>query len=172
MSARNTRGRVRLHGLFGLAIVVGWLLGSSPVQAGDRDPEAVFVRMDDGSDPDSKACYRAIRAPLAKGAAVAKSMSREKLMTAIGAESLEGFEGWPRDRFAGAFGQTVDGLILIDCRPGDRVVNVVVFAGTSDDIAAEGKLIRVQIEGVEIDRSVRESVGERVRTWVWNMMSY
>lgn len=147
-------------------------LGGDPVaRAGDRELDAVFVRVDDGSDPASRACFRAIRAPLARESSSLRSMSRAALLRAIAADSMDGFEAWPRKRFAGAVDGVLDALVLVDCRPGEQIASVVVFAGTSDDLVGEGTLFRAQIHGIAIDASVQHALGSRVQGWAWTDFS-
>lgn len=155
-----------------LTLVATFVWSPRDARAGDREIEAMMVRVDDDSDPEARRCYGRLRRPLAADYSRMASIPRDVLMRRIDEPSMDGFASWPRERFRGATGRrTLDALILVDCRPTEHRVDIVVFAGTSAAIIDAGHLARIQLRDVTLDTRLQRTLGERIQRVAWTGFS-
>lgn len=178
MSARHVAPRARalllrlsaLIALGGALILPLALVLPVPARAGARDLEVLFVRLDDGSDAATTACVGTVRGALGRafgGEVHLMSIPREVLLTRLGTTSLEGFVGWPRERFAGALsGRSaagLDALVILECAPAQQRLDLVVFAGTGALSSADAQ--RLSVRHTEITPTVARFAGSVASVW-------
>ena len=159
-----------LVALLGALVLPTALLVPMPARAGARDLEVLFVRLDDGSDAAATACAGAVRGALNRafgGEVHLMSIPRDVLLTRLGASSLDGFVGWPRERFSGALsGRSaagLDALVMLDCQPALQRLDLVVFAGTGALPSAEAQ--RLSVRHTEITPAVARFAGSVASVW-------
>lgn len=159
-----------LVALLGALVLPSALVLPTPARAGARDLEVLFVRLDDGSDAAATACAGAVRGALSRafgGEVHLMSIPRDVLLTRLGTTSLDGFVGWPRERFSGALsGRSaagLDALVMLECQPALQRLDLVVFAGTGALSSAEAQ--RLSVRHVEITPAVARFAGSVAGVW-------
>ncbi|MCA9575383.1 MAG: hypothetical protein R3B40_29595 [Polyangiales bacterium] len=141
-------------------------------RAGARDLEVLTVRADDGTDPQSEACFAGVRRGLRRTPDVhLQNLSREVAERRAGAP-LDGFIDWPRERLAtiapGSNG-TLDALVVIDCRPGARSLDAVALAGTGG--LASATLQRLSLRELPVGVAAERFAGRVLVEWQWRGFS-
>ena len=133
----------------------------APAHAGARPLEVTLIDMTPAPDADSRRCVGAIARPLRMGGedyANLRRVSRAILLGRTGAPEDVDLGAVPLDALDGLRGRDLDAWILVDCRPTERRLDVLVFAGTgTEDLARQGHASRFSLRGVEL--VVVEGVG-------------
>lgn len=163
-------GAAACVGLACMLVLPAVLHAPSPARAGDRELELRFARVDDGSDAEATRCVNQVRGTLASSSGWVvhlMAMPRDVLMTRLGVTTLDGFVSWPRERFAGAThappGGVLDALVLLDCQPAARRLDLVVLAGTG--AVAQAVPQRLSLRDTEITPAVARFVGTVSVAW-------
>lgn len=169
--ARAAAGRwtLAVAAVAALLLVIGH--APSPARAGSRDVELLFLRLDDGTDPDATACVNTVRRTVTNTGAGwivhLVSLPRDALMTRMGVTSFDGFVSWPRERLATALNERqardLDAVMLLDCQPAEQRLDVVVIAGTGEVGTAEPQ--RLSIRNTAITPEVMRFAGQVAGVW-------
>jgi hypothetical protein len=123
-------------------------LGLTPAHAGDRQLEVAVVRLDDGSDPQAKACFGRVRAAFAADYSVMVPLSRETFFKKLGIEAAADLLTWTHERLAPGIPATaedrpfLDALVLVDCQPTAGQVRALVLSGTGNVGTPRANLVR------------------------------
>lgn len=170
----SRRAAARWTGALGLATVLLMALGlegPSPARAGSRDVELLFLRLDDGTNPEATTCVNTVRRT-ATGTGAGwvvhlVSLPRDALMTRMGVTSFDGFVGWPRERLATAVNERqareLDALVLLDCQPAEQRLDLVVISGTGAVGTAEPQ--RLSVRNTAITPDVMRFAGSVAGAW-------
>jgi hypothetical protein len=147
-----------------MALVAITLVGRR-AEAGDRELEVLFVNMtpDAQSSPASKGCVADLRGKVKAGYTHVASLGETAARKAAGQAGDSSFLEWPASA-VNAIGahqaSGLDALILVDCRPEARRLDVLVAP-------ASGAIVRLQLRRVAIDRRAIDWLAVEVMVHAW-----
>ena len=167
MNARQRRSWCLALGLVAAA-TAGTLAAFLPqhARAGSRDFVLVVVRADDGTDPESEACVARVRRRLSQTVERTRNVSRAVAEGRVGG-SLDGFMDWPPARLRLIVPDPTGDLgavVVIDCRPGAQVLDVVVLASAPTQ--------RLSLRQVPVAAAAERFAGVILEEWQWLGFTY
>jgi hypothetical protein len=146
-------------------VLLALVLAPRPLAAGYRPLEVLFVNMtpDSESSAASRRCVRAIESRIKADDTHFFRSGETALRKQVGKTAGEPFLDWTASvfepaRVRGDVG--VDAVVLVDCRPEKRTLDVLVNA-------APGALVRLSVRRVAIDTGVTDFVGGAILRRAW-----
>lgn len=155
--------------VLGAAVAIPTEPTAASAQTGSWTLQSLFVRVDDGTDPESATCAGTIRRDLRRANidnVNVQSIPRNELMRRLGVTSMDGFVAWPRERFAGVLNlpphdQSV--VTLLDCRPSARSLDLIVFSGRRALNTVEPQ--RLSVRDTDITHGLAGLIGTLTVEW-------
>jgi len=156
--------RYFVMGIVALAVAAGSLSAAPPgARAGDRELYTLMVQMTPEPSDESTRCYRRIGAEIREGYTRLQVTSRERLLEHLEREDGDAFMEWDAPVLEPVVrrGDTYqDAIVLVDCRPEERRVDVLVRS------PARG-VARMRLRRVEVDAARARWLTEAILRHGW-----
>lgn len=152
-----------------VALAIVWVAGLVPrvASAGDRELEILLVNMSSNPSEAGRRCMRDIEARVREDVAHVSRMGESPLRRLVQHEGSSEFLDWPYESFTPVIerGETwLDSVVLIDCRPEARRVDVLVTS------PARG-VTRISLRHTTLDRRRIRWLTETFLVQSWNGFS-
>ena len=130
--------------------------------AGDRELDVLLVNMtpDAESDDASSACVKQIQKIIKNDYSIITRLGETKLRKIVGhPDKTKGFLDWPAKDIEKS-NKTTDTVVLIDCRPAAKSVDVVVSPPS-------GGVARIKIRKMTVNGKLTKALGASILRTAW-----